>query len=195
MPVSPAQQMRIASRRAKVAHLKLTQPNLSDYDIAAMLGMDRTSGHVTILNDRRAIMEDWKRLAADDIDEVKAVQLAKLDKMEEELWKAWEKSKHDAVMIFQSGKKKRNPKGKMTVDSEDASEQRKGQYGDPRIMERICWCWDRKCELFGIKVDTKDGLTSTPPVVQFRFVCPEPVKQEPKLVELRPPEGSDNGQA
>ncbi len=77
MPVSIAQKIKIADRRAKVAHLKLTEPNLSSYAIAERIGGKWT--HQTVLNDLSSIEEEWKQSACREFDAIKAAAVITAD--------------------------------------------------------------------------------------------------------------------
>ncbi len=187
--LSPTQKIKVANRRAKVAHLKLTEPNLSESAIAARLGKIATQQ--TISNDLKAIQEEWKQSTLVEFGLIKGIQLARLEKIYDELWKAWEKSKTDAVSITKHRTKqetKSKTKGKkskpqMLDESEDV--RREYQCGDPRYMKLLMENVQMQCDLFGISVKGKDELTSTPQIVAFNVVVPQSVidKQQPKQVE------------
>lgn len=200
MPVSIAQKIKIADRRAKVAHLKLTEPNLSSYAIAERIGGKWT--HQTVLNDLSSIEEEWKQSSVLDFNKAKAIQLARMEKIYDELWVAWEKSKTDAVSVIKhrtkvevKPKKGKKAKSRMLDDSEDI--RREHQCGDPRYMKLLMENVQMQCDLFGISVKGKDELPSTPQIVSFNLIVPSTAveQQVPKQVEMVMPNGQQlNGE-
>ncbi len=205
--VSIAQKVQIANRRAKVAHLKLTEPNLSSNEIADRVKDEKGKRYTyqTILNDLTAIVEDWKQCTLVDFSVAKGIQLARLEKIYDELWKAWEKSKTDFVSTTKhkhqikletKAKKGKKAKSRMMDDSQDVSERREQQCGDSRYMKLLMENVQMQCDLFGITVKDKEGLTSTPQIVSFNVIMPASManQQEPKQIEQIQPEASDKNE-
>jgi len=97
--------------------------------------------------DLKALQEAWRESSLIDIDEAKARELAKVDRLEREYWTAWERSRKDIVIVTQAGKMP--PKG------EDGAPDRvtritKPQEGNPRFLAGVQWCIDRRCKIIGV---------------------------------------------
>ena len=109
-------------------------------------GMDYEISCQQVFNDIKAEMIEWKKENMMLVNEYIELEVRKLDKMEIELWEAWERSK--------SGKRKSEIKGgtinngnvsggslaKRTLETGD---------GDPRYLDMILKLYDRKAKLLG----------------------------------------------
>lgn len=108
--------------------------------------------------------EEWKKIAAMNIDEHKAQELARIDALEQEYWAGWEKSKQDAEkrsskMIGQEvddgdGDEAISPKRlERTVTIENKS-------GDTKYLDGVQWCINKRCEILGINAPMKIARTN-----------------------------------
>lgn len=133
----------------------------------AKRGIDYTISHVMVHYDMKQVLIEWKRQRMDNIDDYVSQALAKLDRMESELWNAWERSKHHEKTKTRSSRRGDN------VDLEDDKTKRYGDYGylektnehlsgDARFFDLILKVEQRRAKLLGydapIKVDIP-GLT------------------------------------
>lgn len=111
-------------------------------EIAAELGLSQA----TISTDLKALQVEWLQSALLDFNEIKARELARIDKLEREYWTAWERSQEDAETVKQEavedGKKK-------------ATKISKGQSGNPTFLAGIQWCIEQRLKIFGIYEATK----------------------------------------
>jgi len=97
--VSPKKKADIIKRRDRVAKLYFDE-DMQQYDIAKELGVSQG----TISNDIKALQKEWTTRTHHDIDRIKNRQLAMLDYIRDELFKAWENSEkgyRDASIIKQ----------------------------------------------------------------------------------------------
>ena len=85
-------QTSIAQRRARVADWYCSGKTV--YAIAELAGVH----HATVTRDLAAIRQQWRDSAVRDFDAARAVELAKIDRLERQYWEAWEKSCKDAVV-------------------------------------------------------------------------------------------------
>lgn len=99
----------------------------------------------------KSIEQEWRDTYLSSINKVKERELAKLDKIEEEAWDAWEASKQgktrdqvnsEISVDRKSGAAKRTPRVTRTT-KETAS-------GDPRYMDIIFKCMTMRIRLYGI---------------------------------------------
>lgn len=157
----PAQ---IARDRRRIADLYL-QGKLQA-EIADEIGVDQS----TVSRDLRALHREWLRLALTDFDKAKARELAKIDKLEREYWVAWQRSCEDAETVVQKAVETAGAIRK------EATKTEKGQAGDPRFLQGVQWCIERRCKIMGVDAPDKyeqsgevnirvtyDGTDSPPP--------------------------------
>ncbi len=130
--------------------------------IAARINADPereyTLSQQTISNDIRRIQELWLKSSLRDFNEMKAQELAKVDRLEREYWRGWERSCEDAETTRQEGKLKDGQKGVPPVDK--IVKTAKGQAGDPRFLAGVQWCIDKRCKILGIDAPTKVDIKS-----------------------------------
>ena len=128
--------------------------------IAEEIGLSRTQ----ITYDLRAIQKQWIKNTTFALDEYKGKELAKIDHVEAEAWLAWEKSKEQFKQqhIVAKGIKKiidddGNQKDQaVTVDK---STQIEDQYGNPRYLDLVMTCIERRCKMLGIDAPQKHEVT------------------------------------
>jgi hypothetical protein len=131
----------LARDRRKTADLYLQ--GWLQADIAGFLGISQS----TVSNDLKALQAEWLRSALLDFDEAKAREIAKVDRLEREYWAAWERSCEDAETTKQRGAPGEEP-GKIKTASVERTV--KGQAGDPRFLQGVQWCIDRRCKILGV---------------------------------------------
>ena len=107
--------------------------------------------------DLRALQKAWQKSALIDVDKVKAQELAKVDKLERTYWDAWERSQEDAETIRQEGSSKDTVKGELPP-IQKLIIFRKGQTGDPRFLQGVQWCIERRCKILGIDAPERHDL-------------------------------------
>src|SRR5215471_18389236 len=112
MPRSPAEVLRLESRRLKAAELYL-RGTTSLTRIAADLGVHKSQ----ISRDFKIIKAQWRDRYAADLNTAKQRELAKLDGLEAAAWQAWERSCQDAETLHSGVLKGRTDKdGKALPD-------------------------------------------------------------------------------
>jgi hypothetical protein len=110
-------------------------------EIAAELGLSQA----TISTDLKALQGEWLQSALLDFNEIKARELARIDKLEREYWTAWERSLEDAETV-------REESGFGGVKDVRIT---KGQSGNPTFLAGIQWCIEQRLKIFGIYEATK----------------------------------------
>ena len=126
-------------------------------DIAAQLGVTRHQVGYD-LNDLRG---RWLAASVEKIDQRKADELARLDNLERIAWAAWERSCLDAeINHVKTVRGKTNDDGAKLPPIETLEKTTKGQVGDPRFLERVGWCINKRCELLGLDAPKKLDHTS-----------------------------------
>jgi len=154
----------IDDRRARVASFKvqglsiretiaaLTKAKFVNPETGKPWGLD------TIQQDLAFLTEAWRSSALRDITEVKAEELAKLDRLEKEAWIAWDRSvgRHNSHTtktgrVDRDGIVIKEPEVTVKVDTLD---------GDPRFMAIILDCQKRRAELMGLNAPQKVAQTT-----------------------------------
>ena len=104
--------------------------------------------HQTICNDIEAILDRWRQATVQNVDELKAQELAKINTIEREAWRAWERS---------IGKSERTLAEKRTGEKPGERSQivRETLVGDPRFLEKVQWCINKRCEILGLNAPAK----------------------------------------
>lgn len=125
---------------------------------------DYTLTQQMISYDLLRLQKAWRDSALVDIDEVKANELAKVDRLEREYWRGWERSCEDAETVTQKTrgvvKKYRNDDGVFVSERPaEVDKTSKGQAGDPRFLNGVEWCIERRCKIFGVDAPTRRELT------------------------------------
>ena len=115
-------------------------------EIAEALGVDQS----TVSRDLAALHRKWLDSALVDFSEAKAQELAKIDRLEREYWRAWERSCEDAETMTQKARAGR---------AKEATKVTKGQAGDPRFLAGVQWCIERRCKILGIDAPQRTELT------------------------------------
>jgi len=139
----PRNRAEVARDRRRIADLYLR--GRLQAEIADELKIDQS----TVSRDLKALYEEWRQSALIDFNEAKARELAKIDHLERTYYEAWERSREDAeveatkVVDINGGKRY------------EAQTQRKGQAGDPRFLQGVQWCIERRCRILGVDAPEK----------------------------------------
>lgn len=123
-------------------------------------GLEYTVTYKTVFNDINAILADWKKQQFTDINKYMQLELKKLDKIEVELWAAWENSK--------GSKRKTKIKGGSINDSiasggELAERSLETTNGDPRYLDLLLKVQERRAKLLGYNAPVKVNVYNEPP--------------------------------
>lgn len=133
--------IQIARDRKRIAELYLK--GWLQADIATELGVDQS----TISRDLKAIQGGWQESVLVDFNEAKGRELAKIDQLEITYWEAWDRSldefKSKTVKAKGTNKKEVAKNAEQTIKTEDRN-------GDPRFLQGIQWCIEKRCKLFGL---------------------------------------------
>jgi len=129
-------------------------------DIAEVVGVSQS----TVSNDLRAIQQEWLQSSLVDFNEARAREIAKIDKLEREYWIAWARSCEDAETSTSKvrGKvqKRQDDEGKFVAEQPaEVAKTSKDRLGDPRFLQGVQWCIDRRCKLLGIDAAQRHELT------------------------------------
>jgi len=143
----------IAERRKRVAELYLE--GKWQTEIAKIVGVTQQQ----VSHDLGVLRRLWIQSSLINIDKIKAKELAKIDRLESEHWKAWFSSVGEKIRTTETsgGKNDDEVKTETKIDA-----------GDPRFLQGIQWCIAKRCEIFGLnapfKLDTTSKGESTRPL-------------------------------
>lgn len=102
--------------------------------------------------DIKVLHKQWRESQLIDIDDAKARELARIDKLEFEAWEAWERSQLDAeTVIEEMGGKKGSPPTRKRTET-------RGQTGDPRFLVIVDKCIDKRIRIFGLAAPIRNEL-------------------------------------
>lgn len=123
-------------------------------------GLEYSVTYKTVFMDIQQVLIEWKKERFKDIDNYMQLELKKLDKMEVELWDAWEKSK--------SAKRKTKIIGGNISDNSISggtldSRQIEDNNGDPRYLDLLLKVQERRAKLLGYNAPVKVDVCSLPP--------------------------------
>lgn len=146
--------IKVQQDRMRIARLYLE--GKMQVEIAAELGLSQ--GQISL--DLKAIQKEWREVRFADIDQLKADQLAKIDTVEVEAWSAWRKSQEDRVISLAE-------KNTVGENSQSRTHMRKEtQSGDPRFLERICWCIEQRVKIFGLAAPAKIAISDLDQLIE-----------------------------
>ncbi|MCC7334431.1 MAG: helix-turn-helix domain-containing protein [Pirellulaceae bacterium] len=144
--------------------IKLYLKGKSVMEIAKAYGLDRQA----IYRDLRVARKIWHKRNDRAADALIAEEVAKLDRIESELWDQWERSKEDQTQRYSE----RDGTGGVTKKGKRV----KGQCGDPRYMQLAMQCVDKRCRLMKIgEYSTEETGVMTAKLIEVVVENPEQV--------------------
>ena len=115
--------------------------------------------------DLKVIHRWWRESAIRDFDAAQAQELAKIDLLEQTAWEAWQRSIQPREITLteqteggETYDAQGNPRPK--PPTRKASMRKEGQVGDPRFLEQVYKCIERRCALLGLNAPQKVAPTS-----------------------------------
>lgn len=109
----------------------------------------------TISRDLISLHAIWLKDSVADVGKRRAGELAKIDALEIVNWEAWLNSKKDQETIVRKSKgtvtRQKGNDGKFaSVEPAEVTRTTKGQAGNPRFLEGVQWCIDRRIKILGL---------------------------------------------
>lgn len=123
-------------------------------------GLDYEITYKTVYYDIDKVLQEWKKERFETVDNYIQLELKKLDKMEVELWQAWELSK--------TSKKKTKIVGGNIVNGEISggvldNRTLETTNGDPRYLDLLLKVQERRAKLLGYNAPVKVDVCNTLP--------------------------------
>lgn len=123
-------------------------------------GLEYELTYKTIFQDINQVLIEWKKERFKDVDNYIQLEMKKLDKMEIELWEAWERSKNEKRKVKILGGNINN--GNITGGQLD--ERRiEDNNGDPRYLDLLLKVQERRAKLLGYNAPLKLDVYSQAP--------------------------------
>ena len=145
---------RVLDRRREVARL-WNQHGMGVVATGRQLGVS----HVTIVNDRRWLLDRWQEVVESDISEMVGREVKRLDEVEAEAWKAWRKSWKDK----EKRRTKREALDHQPLEPTDddhaeaptgtlisTTEEVEGRLPESKFLQIILDCQERRAKLLGL---------------------------------------------
>jgi len=132
--------LQIEQDRARIATLVLQ--GREHAEIALELGVSRQQ----VTYDLKVIKDRWASRTTMDLDQAKADELVKIDRLERTYWDAWELQCTPQVYRAVDGD------GNPILGGEEVQVP---QTGDPKLLAGILSCIDRRCKLLGLDAPIK----------------------------------------
>lgn len=150
----------VARRRVNVARLYLQ--GWTQAAIAVEEGVDQSQ----ISLDLTEIRKDWKASTLFDFNEAKTKELARIDLLESTYWTAWEASKTPLKKkqtklrgeVLQADMKNPQKQQAKALETTEATEER---LGDPRYLDGVLKCIQKRVEILGLDAPFKIAPTDT----------------------------------
>ena len=125
--------------------------------IAAELGLDQSQ----ISRDLKAIQKQWVENTTLDLDHFKGKEIAKIDQVERTAWEGYTRSLEKFKSTITTGKGITEDKetGKVTAGNKDQVVKVEERNGDPRFLDVVMKCIERRCKLMGLDAPDKHEHT------------------------------------
>lgn len=126
----------IAQRRQRITELYLQ--GWSQAAIATELNISQS----TVSDDVQYVRKKWHESAVKNFDQLRALELQKLDYIERESWAAWQRSQKPAQSATVTG----------AGNGQHTRKSMKNQIGDPRFLQQVNHCIAQRRALMGLDV-------------------------------------------
>lgn len=149
------EEMRLVQRRERVARLYLE--GKTQTEIAGELKVSQP----TVSEDLAWVRGEWKKSAEFAFGDRVAEELARLDEVEREAWQAWERSKKKLKRVSTKTVKNVPEASKdPAVEREEETSVEEGRDGDPRHLNVVMDCIDKRCKILGLDAPLKVAPTT-----------------------------------
>lgn len=137
------------SRREKVA--VMYRRGMLQSDIARKFSVDQSN----ISRDLKKIRSEWLESRVRDFDAAKEIELQKIDEVERQAWAAWERS----VGVVERRTTRKKDAGE--ISESEATIVKVDQAGDPRYLQTVLDCIQRRCKILGLDAPEKFAETDS----------------------------------
>lgn len=106
-------------------------------------------GNTAVTNYINEAIGYWQESRQSMIENHKAIELEKINRLELAYWEGWERS---CLMVKSKSKIKRKEEDSKKMALHEVRDDEKPSQGDPRFLNGIQWCVDKRCTILGIEV-------------------------------------------
>jgi len=175
--------LEIEKRRLDVARV-YSQGLHEQLEIAEKLGISQP----TISRDLKVLKKRWMKEAVEDIDQAKGEVLREIQEARRVAWEGYEKSLDDFKSKIIKGRGLgKDSQGKTTGESIEQTIKTEDRNGDPRFLEVVMKCIDRRCKLMGLDAPDKHEHTGKGggpiQIEEQRAAVEERLKNDPDLAK------------
>ncbi len=150
----------VEERRSRIADLYCRRQSMRQIVAATGVSIATVSRDLAVLRQR------WRERSLAATSERAAEELARIDHLEEVAWEAWQRSCQNRETLRAAKTKGRTDKnGSLLPDLEKTEKIAVGQAGDPRFLERVGWCIQKRAEMLGILQPETSGAATITTVV------------------------------
>lgn len=152
MAVPKIKQKEMANRQAQIAKMYLEGKTQLEISVICKCSVG------TVNRDLQILQKNWVESASADISEMKARELAKLDRLEAQAWESFFQSRKTT----EKGSGKRRPPQKPSDEPKESHSEFKKDIitaGDPRFLTIVADCIEKRCRIIGIDAPGKIELT------------------------------------
>jgi len=131
--------------RSKIGRLYLSKN--TQVEIAEIVGLTQQSVSLHL----KELQKEWIESANKDFDLTRAIELAKIDRLEATAHDGWEASRKD-----------KTTESVDTVSDVEVKTQirTQSQYGNPRFLDIVLKCVTKRCEILGLYAPSKIAATT-----------------------------------
>lgn len=137
------------SRREKVSFMY--RRGMTQVAIAKELDINQSN----ISRDLKQIRSEWLESRVKDFDAAKEIELQKIDEVERQAWAAWERS----VGVVERRTTRKKDAGDRSES--EATVVKTDQAGDPRFLQNVLDCIQRRCKILGLDAPEKHAETDS----------------------------------
>jgi len=153
--------------------------------IAKELGLSQ----VQISHDLKRIQAEWVKNTTLNLDAYKGKEIAKIDQVERTAWEGYTRSLGKFKSTITTGRdiSENKETGKVTAGNKDQVVKVEERNGDPRFLDIVMKCIERRCKLMGLDAPDKhehSGKGGGPiQIEKQRSAIEERLKNDPGLAE------------
>jgi hypothetical protein len=129
-------------------------------DIGADLGISQPQVSYYL----RKLMSEWRARAGLAMDEAQAVELARINQLEQTYWAEWERSRAPQRRTIRVKEQRDTPQGPVSVDRTLRSSAQR--LGARTFLQGVEWCIAQRCKLLGLEsiaADPEEARPHDPP--------------------------------
>ena len=161
MPRHLAHRTKARRERDYALESRLLVRGFTHAEIAKRIGITRQM----VANDLKEVRQRWLDQQFYSYNERKATELAKIDALEQEAWRAWRRSQQDQTKTKteSAGAELETEEqllgelatGQVSGRALKASVQKQKRDGNPAFLDRVAWCIDTRAQIWGLDAPKK----------------------------------------